>query len=536
MSILQFGNLQITAAFEGLSTIKGGYILTGKNVSLTTPPSRQSYYSHGWQSWSLAAWTGLKALPIPKPRLLNAMQIDPVYAQHPCPNGSWVGAVDFTDGNILLLGAIDLDSHVQLREGKLQGWYDVENSAAKMRQWFVGYGPEAEIFKTYAQLLGQKFGTGRAQSTQRVWCSWYSLYTAIDERVLQTIFDRLNDLAFDVLQIDDGWQVSIGDWQANAKFPSGMKELATKIKLTDRKAGLWLAPLLVVPSSTLYHTHPEWLLRDQQGKPVPAGFNWGEQLYALDTTHPEVLQWLTALMKTVRAWGFDYIKLDFLYAGALPGKRHIDMPREAAYRHGLSTIREALGPDAYFLTCGAPIIPSLGLCDAMRIGPDVAAEWEKYRDAVLLYNPTTPAAKNAIRTSINRMWLAPLVHPDPDVVYFRHKHNRMTPEENTMLQNLAQVCGFKATSDLPQWLEDSEREMLRNFLTSQPEVKKTSRYSYRIDNLQVDFSPAMGLALPPTGINLFIRAITGWLGSQPFVPRILDRLGKKALEKIRSKL
>ncbi len=28
-------------------------------------------------------------------------------------------------------------------------------------------------------------------------------------------------------------------------------------------------------------------------------------------------------MKQVRQWGFDYVKLDFLYGGALPGKRSI---------------------------------------------------------------------------------------------------------------------------------------------------------------------------------------------------------------------
>jgi alpha-galactosidase len=37
-----------------------------------------------------------------------------------------------------------------------------------------------------------------------------------------------------------------------------------------------------------------------------------------------MLEWLAALMKQVRAWGFDYLKLDFLYAGALPGKRFVD--------------------------------------------------------------------------------------------------------------------------------------------------------------------------------------------------------------------
>ena len=536
MSVIQFDDQQITATFDNLAMTPGGYLLKGRNVALKLPFAAQAYYQHGWQSWSLAAWGEPLPLPTPKPAILNPMQFDPLYARHPSPNGSWLGAVELPRGGVLLLGALNLDSHVQLREGSLQGWYEDESADPATCEWFVGFGSEQKVFDAYAHLLRDRLGQGRATTAYRVWCSWYSLYTAIDEHILQTIFEALGDQPFDVLQVDDGWQIGIGDWRANPKFPSGMELLAHKIKATGRKAGLWLAPLLAVPSSSLYREHRDWLLHDEQGKLVSAGFNWGEQLYALDTTHPAVLEWLAALMKQVRAWGYDYIKLDFLYAGALPGKRHTPMPREAAYRRGLSIIREALGQDAYFLTCGAPILPSLGLCDAMRIGPDVAAIWESYRDAVLLYNPATPGVKSAIRTTINRMWLAPLVHTDPDVVFFRSRETGLTPEQNALLQDLAQVCGFKATSDPAQWLTQAESANLRAFLTHQPKAVRTGRYTYTLDERPVDFSPAMSLPACPTGITTLIASLTGWLGSQPLVLILLDRLGKNALEKLKKRL
>jgi alpha-galactosidase len=536
MSVLQFNQQQITATFDNMTTTGGGYILKGRNIALKLPFAAQAYYHHGWQSWSLAAWSKPATLPTPKPAILNPMQIDPLYAKHPCPNGSWLGAVELPRGGILLLGALNLDSHVQMREGALQGWYEYENADPAGFEWFVGFGAEEKVFASYAELLGQRLGRGRAKTAYRVWCSWYSLYTAIDEASLNNIFDGLGDLPFDVLQVDDGWQIGIGDWQANGKFPSGMKTLADKIKATGRKAGLWLAPLLAVPSSSIYQDHRDWLLHDEQGKLVSAGFNWGEQLYALDTTHPAVLEWLAALMKQVRAWGYEYIKLDFLYAGALPGKRHTAMPREAAYRQGLAAIREALGEEAYFLTCGAPILPSLGLCDAMRIGPDVAAEWESYRDAVLLYNPATPGVKNAIRTTLSRLWLAPLVHTDPDVVFFRSTETRLTPEQNSLLQDLALVCGFKATSDPQQWLTQAQSADLRAFLTHQPRIKRTGKYTYQLDERLVDFTPAMNLPEAPSGLSALAGSITGWLGSQPAVLKVLDRLGKNAVEKLKNRL
>lgn len=74
--------------------------------------------------------------------------------------------------------------------------------------------------------------------------------------------------------------------------------------------------------------------------------------------------------------GFDFFKLDFLYAGALDGGRHEDMSAVTAYRSGLELIRRAIGTEAYLLGCGAPILPSIGLVDAMRVSPDTGPEYE----------------------------------------------------------------------------------------------------------------------------------------------------------------
>jgi alpha-galactosidase len=503
-------------------------IIHGEQITIQFDAQPLQFYRHGWQSWSLAAWVDpAQRVPAIRPKLLHPMQTDPRYASESQPNGSWLGAVELSDGNILLLGALGLEAHVTLSGNSLKGWYESGEG-----DWFVGRGPEQWAFAHYTTLLEERLGKGRSMPSPRVWCSWYSLYTSIDESILFRTLNELGSLPFDVFQVDDGWQVGIGDWQPNDKFPSGMEALADRIRASGRTPGLWLAPLLVVPSSKLFREHPDWLLRNEKGQLVSAGFNWGEQLYTIDTTHPEVLEWLTNLMKRVRAWGFDYIKLDFLYAGALPGRRRNGLPRETAYRHGLQVIREALG-DAYFLTCGAPILPSLGLCDAMRIGPDVAHYWDSMRDSRMLNNPTTPGVKNAIRTSLNRLWLNPLVQTDPDVVYFRSKLNELSDQQKRLLQDLALICDFNATSDLPSWLNESERARLSDFLTSHPMIKRTERYKFTIDKRNVDFSEAIPLSKP---LNLPLRsvgAILGWAANFPVIMRANDRLGKWALTKLR---
>ena len=201
------------------------------------------------------------------------------------------------------------------------------------------------------------------------------------------------------------------------------------------------------------------------------------------------------------------------------------MPREAAYRQGLGALREAMGSEAYFLACGAPILPSLGLCDALRIGPDVAGNWENYRDATLLYNLTTPGVKNAIRTAVNRLWLKPLVATDPDVAYFRSQYTSMTDEQKRLLQDLCQVCNYKATSILPQWLSADGRAEVRAFLESSPKTQRSGRYSFTLDGRTVDFSQAMSLPAHPRGLDALGNGFMGWLANRGWALKLLFWLG-----------
>lgn len=506
-------------------------IIKAKHIQVELPAQPIKYYRHGWQSWSLAAWTDIKPVPIQKPTIFHPLHIDIEYAYEKNPHGSWLGAVEFANGKILLLGALSLNTHVFQAQNQLEG-----KSEADEAEWLIMYGDENQVFDEYIKQLKNRFGYVEKNHAPRVWCSWYSLYTVIDEKILFKTFDLLGDLPFEVLQVDDGWQKNIGDWEANKKFPSGMKALADKIKSTGRRAGLWLAPLIASKSSTLFNEHPDWFLKNERGKFVSAGFNWGEYLFALDVTHPEAQKWLVTLMKQVRAWGFDYFKLDFLYAGALKGKRYNDMPRESAYRECLKLMYEAMGENAFFLTCGTPILPAIGVCNAIRIGPDVSHEWENYRNEVLFYNPSTPSVKNAIRTAAHRLWLKDLVHIDPDVEYFESKENFLEEEHKIQLQELALICNFKATSDLPQWMTAEEREQVRKFLLAEPKVKQLSRYVYQLDDRVVDFSSAVALPNAPKGLTKLWGDFLGWLGNFPFVLRIFKWLDDEKLRKRRQSL
>jgi alpha-galactosidase len=457
-------------------------IITGAGVEMPAVGARR-FYAHGWHSWCRTRWVdpNTRWRPIAN-RVDRLGHDDPVHAFDDALGGSAVGAVDHGDGEVSLLGALEPGGWVSLVGDSLVGSYEGDG-----RRWLAAHGDQDAVFAAYALALAD--GLGRRGGTDvRLWSSWYGLYEGIDAGRLEAVIDGLGALAFDVVQIDDGWQRAIGDWAPNAKFPEGVAPLAEQIRATHRRAGLWVSPFIAAPQSEPATRHPEMLLRDSSGEPVIAGENWGAPYYALDVTHPATEAHLRRLFAELRDWGFDFFKLDFVYAAAYPGRHHAGMDRELAYRRGLEIIRETVGDDAYLLACGAPIVASIGVCDGIRVGPDVGPWW-------VAPDSDDPAvgigARNAVATSVNRLWLRPAIDTDPDVAYFRSEGVALDDISKQRLQQLAHIAGFRGISDPPEWLTQEERAALAAFLDATPAIARTSRYRWRVDGEDVDFTSAL---------------------------------------------
>jgi alpha-galactosidase len=490
-TLLELEGLSLPAMLDSVQSIQGGLLLQGDQIAILHPFGYTKFYRHGFHSWSLSCWLDLDtSLEPPALNQLHPQFDDPALLANYPFTGSGVGALQGSNGNILLLGALGLDARIKADDKVLRASTDPHSR--KPAEWFLALGEDQVVFGRYTELLRERLGVPKSShpwqaQSPRVWCSWYSLFTNISEELILGVLDGLQGLAFDVFQLDDGWQVSMGDWEANTKFASGMPSLARTIRKAGYTPGLWLAPLIVQPKSTLFRDHPDWVLRDNHGLAVPAGHNWGDFFYALDVTLPAVQDWLSELIQKVVNWGYGYLKLDFLYAAALPGVRHEDLPGEAAFRQGLEVMRKA-ATDAYLLVCGAPVLASLGLADGMRIGPDVAPYWDNPERSQHLRDYTGPGTLNAIRTSLGRLWLRPLVQIDPDVAFFRSRFNLLQPEEMELLRSLISLTGFRGTSDLPAWLDPGERQALQDFLITSPKVKRLSRYRFNVAGQEIDFS------------------------------------------------
>jgi len=230
--------------------------------------------------------------------------------------------------------------------------------------------PDADSALAWAgEALALRAGVGPLRAAPRVWCTWYQYFEQVTARDIEENLAGFDDLGLnvDVVQIDDGSSQGMGEWNRPRESFGSLPGVVDAIRATGRRAGMWLAPFIVGADTEVARTHPEWIVG-------PAGHNWGQDLVGLDLTHPGVRDYLRTTLDHLRDLGVDYVKLDFLYGGAIPGPRQLEVSGEAAYRSGLQLVRESLGPDAYLLGCGAPLLPSLGLVDAMRVSPDTFHE------------------------------------------------------------------------------------------------------------------------------------------------------------------
>jgi hypothetical protein len=151
-----------------------------------------------------------------------------------------------------------------------------------------------------------------------------------------------------------------------------------------------------------------WFLRDDTGQFLTNGFD----MYILDTTHPDAKNWVLSQIKQSLDWGFRYLKLDFLFAGAYEGKRFSEGTTSMeAYKEIMEAIfNEAKSRGAYILACGAPILPTAGFAHGIRTGADIAL-------GGLPYN--WPYIKNESRNTASRYFLNMLFASDPDTALLR---------------------------------------------------------------------------------------------------------------------
>src|SRR5262249_17388233 len=127
------------------------------------------------------------------------------------------------------------------------------------------------------------------------WCSWYCFGAKVTAKQVTDNLDFIakNAPGLRYVQIDDGYQAAMGDWlDTGGAFGGDVRAVLKQIADKGFEPAIWVAPFVAEESSKIFKDHPDWFVKDEEGKPLRSdrvtfgGWRHGPW-YALDGTHPE---------------------------------------------------------------------------------------------------------------------------------------------------------------------------------------------------------------------------------------------------------
>ena len=350
----------------------------------------------------------------------------------------------------------------------------------------------------YDEVFDKYFAAMSLPAKKRVdrltgYTSWYNYFQKIDENIILRDLKGLSRAheSVNIFQIDDGYEPFVGDWlDYNGKdFPNGMKTIADAVHREGYLAGIWLAPFNVQRGkSRILKEHPDWLIRNPDGKPQLGCVAWGGA-YTLDIYNPEVREHLKKVFDTVlNDWGYDMVKLDFLYSQCRTPRDN--KTRGTIMCEAMDFLRECVG-DKLILGCGVPLGPAFGVVDACRISCDVDLSYGgKFYNSMSINNEL-PSAQNAINNSMFRRHLNGRAFlNDPDVFFLRDHNLTFTWEQKLLLAKINNLFGrVLFVSDDAGEYSEAELEVLKEtFRESDAKILDVKCVGARADgNYEIKF-------------------------------------------------
>lgn len=245
--------------------------------------------------------------------------------------------------------------------------------------------------ETYGSLIRQIHHARVSAPPLMGWWSWTAYYFGLNAGAAATNAqweaEHLKSFGYDVFHIDEGYQYARGEYATpNATlFPNGMAPVYYKAHGLGLVPGIWTAPFEVSERSWVYKNHPEWLVKNAKGQPIPAGkvVDNKDQLYMLDCTNPGAQDYLRKTYSTlVKQWGIRYIKLDFMDDSAIEGYHYKpNTTAMEAQRIGLKIIRQTVGDHVYLDKDGSVMLNPVGLVDYGRISQDTGHTFDASQEA-----------------------------------------------------------------------------------------------------------------------------------------------------------
>ena len=341
-------NATDSGRFEGL-VLEGSWHLEGEMEAV--------WWRQGYQSWS---WSGVT---VPGTANLDDDGIIEVGGDgdgrtvnfENDATSWWVGLLGRPEGGSVLLGAqgatrtrffvgVDRDRIQAVWGHRGESIEVTPTETLVLDPLWAALGPDPnQLHQDYADATTDRIPARElTENAPTGWATWYQYYSEVNEDDVRSNLAALiglqadpNYASVEVFQIDDGWQERWGDWWAGEDFPSGMEVLAQDIIDAGMTPGIWLAPFYMSTDSETFTAHSDWWVLDEAGDPILFSNLATGNYVILDVTHPEAAAWLKTVIEDVVAMGYDYLKLDFLYAGAMEGQRSSDVTGIEAYHIGM---------------------------------------------------------------------------------------------------------------------------------------------------------------------------------------------------------
>ncbi len=406
----------------------------------------------------------------------------------------------------------------------------------------IGYFDDARLgLESWANAVAKTYAI-KLPPSPTGYCTWYSDKHggASNESALAEISDfaakNLKPFGFDFVQIDDGWQ--LGDAKGNGPkknftqfnpagaYKSGMKETADKIKALGLTPGIWFMPFAGTHNDPWFADKQNLFVKKEDGTPYDTA--WGGT--SLDMTNPQAREYLRGIVQRIaHEWGYTYFKMDGLYTGigvkqvyvnsgykednfgdsslSDPAKTNIE-----AFRDGLKLVRETAGKNVFFLGCTMTqnmrsFGGSIGLVDAMRIGPDNGGNWKSWS--------VSPVFGSRYYFLNGRIW-----YNDPDPFYLRAG---IPLEEARTIASWPTIAGqLNSSSD---WLPNFTPERLDILRRTMPSHRATAR---PVDFFENDPPRLWTVTDEKSGVRRDVIGVFNWSDAEATFDVPLARFGLDA--------
>ena len=348
-------------------------------------------------------------------------------------NPMFIGSLNFE--NAYLLIRFKVNKNIMTLESDIEGKCLQKGESFKVFDYVV-IKDGKEYFNRF---------TPRSDKKLLGFTPWYNHYQNINEQLILDALDKI-DPRFELFQIEDGYETYVGDWMDidSQKFPNGLKGIVEKIHEKGMKAGIWLAPFIAEEESALNKQHPDWIAKDASGEKIYAGNNWSSFM-PLDLNNRDAVAYVKEVLKFYKQLGFDFFKLDFLYAVNLCPLKGKTRSETSEFAYAL--LREELG-DSLILGCGATLSNAAGKFDYCRIGPDVSMSFDDV-SYLKTSNAERMSTKVSIQNTIFRSRLnGHMFLNDPDVFLLRDENMKLSFEQRKALTKINALFGsVMMTSD-----------------------------------------------------------------------------------------